>query len=448
MTKLVIIGAGKGGTALLEMLQGDPTVRILGIADKRDHAPGLELARSLGISTSADYRKFLVQDNIDLIIDVTGDPAVGAMLAALKPTRTEIMSGSAARFMWDLIADRKRKEELEDNYTLMQRELDAVSDTEFIIGKNPKMKEIDELIARVSPAPTSVLIRGESGTGKELVARAIHRYSHLREKPLVTINCTALTATLMESELFGHKKGSFTGAFANKIGLFEKAAGGTIFLDEIGDMSTEMQAKLLRFLQTGEIKAVGDVQIRHVKVRIIAATNRNLEQAIEHGEFREDLFYRFTFAIMLPPLRERVEDIPELAYHFLQKAKAKVNKKVESISTEALDYLKNYSWPGNLRELENMIERAVVLSQTGQIDTAHLPLHIQVGKLKVNSDQGFMEAKRRIVEEFEKEALSRFLMEAHGHISHAAACAKLPRRTFHRLMLKHHLSARGFKPKY
>lgn len=447
MTRIVIIGAGKGGAALLEIFHGDPTVQVIGISDKREHAPGLELARGYGIFTTTDFRTLLSEKAIDMIIDVTGDPDVGSILAEIKPKGVEIMSGSSARFMWDLIAERKQKEELADNYTLMRRELDAVSDSEFIIGKNPKMKEIDELITRVAPAPTTVLIRGESGTGKELVARALHRHSHLREKPLVTINCTALTATLMESELFGHKKGAFTGAMANKIGLFEKAEGGTIFLDEIGDMSPEMQAKLLRFLQTGEIKPVGDVQTKRVKVRIIAATNRNLEQAIEGGEFREDLFYRFTFTIMLPPLRERVEDIPALTYHFLQKAKAKVNKKVESISPEALDYLKNYSWPGNLRELENIIERAVVLSPTMQIDTRQLPLYIQVGKLKVSTDRGFMDAKRRAVDEFEKEALSRFLLESQGHVSRAAARAKLPRRTFHRLMLKHRLSARTFKPK-
>ena len=223
-----------------------------------------------------------------------------------------------------------------------------------------------------------MLIRGESGTGKELVARAIHRYSNVRERPLVTVNCTALAPTLLESELFGHKRGAFTGAVADKPGLFERADGGTIFLDEVGDMPLEMQAKLLRVLQTGEIKPVGDVVTRKVRVRVIAATNRDLEKALAVSEFREDLFYRFnTFTITLPPLRERTEDIPVLAHHFLRKAEAKVNKRVDRFAPEALDLLKRYPWPGNLRELENIIERAVVLATSRQVDVAHLPLHLQ-----------------------------------------------------------------------
>ena len=279
----------------------------------------------------------------------------------------------------------KRSEELEDRYSLMLRELQAKDEGELIIGQNPKMRELAEQVIRVAQTPTTVLIRGESGTGKELVARAIHRYSNLRDKPLVTVNCTALTPTLMESELFGHKRGSFTGAVADKVGLFEKADGATIFLDEVGDMPLEMQGKLLRVLQAGEVKPVGDVVTRKVRVRVIAATNRDLEKALAGAEFREDLFYRFNaFTVLLPPLRERSEDIPVLAYHFLRKAEAKVNKKVDRFSQDALDMLKSYGWPGNLRELENIIERAVVLSSSQQIDVAHLPLYLQ----RVGADPG------------------------------------------------------------
>src|SRR5207237_9483392 len=230
----------------------------------------------------------------------------------------------------------------------------------------PNVREVAELLARDAPTPTTVLVRGESGTGKELAARAIHKYSPLRDKPLLTVNCTALTPTLMESELFGHRRGSFTGAVADKAGLFEKADGGTIFLDEIGDMPLEMQGKLLRVLQAGEIKPVGDVVTRRVRVRVIAATNRDLEQAMQRGEFREDLFYRFNaFTITLPSLRERAEDIPVLAYHFLRKAEAKVNKKVPRISNDALEVLKRYGWPGILRELETMSERTTGLASGG-----------------------------------------------------------------------------------
>jgi DNA-binding NtrC family response regulator len=252
----------------------------------------------------------------------------------------------------------------------------------------------------------------------------------------------------MESELFGHRKGSFTGAVKDKIGLFEKADGGTIFLDEIGDMNLEMQAKLLRVLQAGEIKAVGDVATRRVQVRVIAATNRDLEGAIRRGEFRDDLFYRFnTFTITLPPLRERAEDIPTLAAHFLRKAEAKVNKKVERVSPEAIQCLTSYSWPGNLRELENTVERGVVLAQSGQIEVDHLPLHIQSARLKVDTEDVFSRAKARIIAVFEREAVSRYLGQANGNISQAAVMAGMTRRTFHRLILKHRVSPRTFRVK-
>jgi transcriptional regulator with GAF, ATPase, and Fis domain len=280
MTKVVIIGAGKGGRALLEMFLGDSTVTLVGVADVNPWAPGLELARRLSIPVATDLRELVADPRLDLIIDVTGNPEVQQAIQRLKAPATEVMGGASAKFMWDLIAERKRSEELEDRYSLMQRELQAQAEGDFIIGQNPKMKDVAAMIARVAPAPTTVLVRGESGTGKELVARAIHRYSPLRDKPLVTVNCTALTATLMESELFGHRRGSFTGAVADKAGLFEKADGGTIFLDEIGDMPIEMQGKLLRVLQAGEIKPVGDVVTRKVRVRVIAATNRDLEKAL------------------------------------------------------------------------------------------------------------------------------------------------------------------------
>lgn len=448
MTKVLIIGAGKGGRAFLEMLMGDPTVTILGVADINPWAPGMELARRLNIPVSTDYRELLRTVQMDLIINVTGSAEVHRTVLRLKPDSAEVMGGVSAKFMWDLLKERKRTEQLEDRYSLMARELQSRSDSEFIIGQNPKMREIAELIARVAPTPTTVLIRGETGTGKELVARAIHRYSDLRDMPLITVNCTALTPTLMESELFGHKKGSFTGAIANKAGLFEKADGGTIFLDEIGDMTLEMQGKLLRVLQTGEIKAVGDVVTRQVRVRVIAATNRDLEVAIERGELREDLFFRLnTFTITLPSLKERVEDIPILAYHFLRKAEAKVNKKVERISPEALDYLKSYPWPGNLRELENIIERAVVLTPSRQVEASHLPLHLQEGRVRVSLQGRFNEAKGRFINEFEREFLIRYLTEAKGNITVAARQAQMTRRTFHRLLAKHKILPKEFKGK-
>jgi transcriptional regulator with GAF, ATPase, and Fis domain len=439
MTKVVIIGAGKGGRALLEMFAGDPTVTILGMADVNPWAPGLELARRLGIPVATDLAQVIADPRLDLIIDVTGNAEVHRTILRLMPAHAEVMGGASAKFMWDLLAERKRSEELEDKYSLMLRELHAQAEGDFIIGQNSKMRELAEQIMRVAPTPTTVLIRGESGTGKELVARAIHRYSHLRDKPLVTVNCTALTPTLMESELFGHKRGAFTGAVTDKVGLFEKADGGTIFLDEVGDLPPEMQGKLLRVLQAGESKPVGDVVTRKVRVRVIAATNRDLEKALVTGEFRQDLFYRFNaFTVTLPPLRERTEDIPVLAYHFLRKAEAKVNKKVDRFAPEALDLMKRFPWPGNLREMENSIERAVVLATGRQIEVSHLPFHVQeTAPIRVTTEEGFLQGKERVVALFEREAVVRFLMEARGNISRAAKRAGITRRNFHRLMAKY-----------
>jgi transcriptional regulator with PAS, ATPase and Fis domain len=447
MTRVVLVGAGKGGRGLLEMFAGDPTVAIGGVADLNPWAPGIELARRLNVPVATDFRELLSDPAVDLIIDVTGNADVHQEILRLKPATAEVMGGVGARFMWDLLAERKRSEELEDRYSLVVRELAAQAEADFIIGQNPKMREVAELVASVAPTPTTVLVRGESGTGKELVARAIHRYSALRDKPLLTVNCTALTPTLMESELFGHRRGAFTGAVADKVGLFEKADGGTMFLDEIGDMPLEMQGKLLRVLQAGEVKPVGDVVTRRVRVRVIGATNRDLEAAMRRGEFREDLFYRFnTFTITLPPLRERAEDIPVLAYHFLRKAEAKVNKKVEGIAAEALELLKRYGWPGNLRELENIIERAVVLTRDRSIAPDHLPLHLQEsGELRMSVDDGLVTGKDRLVKEFERQAVLRFLGDTRGNVSAAAKKARITRRNFHRLLTKHKIDPDQFR---
>jgi transcriptional regulator with PAS, ATPase and Fis domain len=444
MLRIILIGAGNSGRTLLDLFHKDPTITIVGVADKDERASGLALARELRLPVSTNYRELLTAKNIDLIVDATGEPAVAQLIQTLKCDGAEVIGGNVARFIGQFIEARNRTEALEDKYQLALRELEARAEGEFIIGNNPKMKEISELIAKVAPAPTTVLVRGESGTGKELVARAIHRHSMLSNQPLVTLNCTALSPSLLESELFGYKRGAFTGAYSDRKGLFEKADGGTMFLDEIGDMSLEIQAKLLRTLQTGEIRAVGDLRTRKVSVRIIAATNQDLDKAIGEGTFREDLFYRInTFTITLPPLRERTEDIPFLAEYFLQRARGKVNKHVESIAPQAIALLRNYSWPGNLRELENVIERAVVLTSSPFIESEHLPIHVQdLPAFKGRS--GFMAGKSAAINQFERQALSSYLSEAKGNISRAAALANLPRRTFHRLMSKHRLSTRRF----
>lgn len=251
---------------------------------------------------------------------------------------------------------------------------EAIPSFEGIISESPQMQKIFEFIMQVAPHNTSVLILGESGTGKEGIANAIHNRSPRKHKPLVKVNCSALPLHLIESELFGHEKGSFTGAMERRIGKFEKADGGTIFLDEIGDMPSDVQVKLLRVLQEKEIERIGSNNPIKVDVRIIAATNKNLEKEITEGRFRLDLFYRLhVFPIMVPPLRERKEDIPVLVAHFISYFNEKTGKSIEGMSESLQQKLFNYTWPGNVRELQNMLERSVILERGSLINDIQLP---------------------------------------------------------------------------
>jgi transcriptional regulator with GAF, ATPase, and Fis domain len=253
---------------------------------------------------------------------------------------------------------------------------DSVITTDFegIIGKSPRLLNIFDLITQVAPVDTSVLILGESGTGKERVADCIHQLSARKNKPFVKVNCAALPPTLIESELFGHEKGSFTGAIDRRIGKFEKADKGTIFLDEIGEMPLDLQVKLLRVLQEKYIERIGGRDVTKVDVRVIAATNRNLEKEVAEGRFRLDLYYRLNvFPMELPPLRERPEDIPALANHFISIYNRKAGKRITGISEKALRSMTAYNWPGNIRQLENLIERSVLLTKGSIIEEISIP---------------------------------------------------------------------------
>jgi Nif-specific regulatory protein len=255
-----------------------------------------------------------------------------------------------------------------------------------IIGKSDSMLRVFDLIRDIADSTASILIEGESGTGKELVARALHTHSSRSEKPFLPIFCGSLSENLLESELFGHKKGAFTGASENKKGLFEEADNGTIFLDEIADISPNIQTKLLRVIQEGEVKRVGEIQIINVDVRIVSATNRDLRVEVEKGHFREDLYYRLNVInIKMPPLRERRDDIPRLANHFIRYYALKNKKNINSLSKDALENLTEYQWPGNVRELENAIERAVILAKGSELDSglfqlAKVESHLPLGK--------------------------------------------------------------------
>jgi transcriptional regulator with PAS, ATPase and Fis domain len=303
----------------------------------------------------------------------------------------------------------------------------------ILIGEHPLMKKIDAIVRQVAGTDTTVLITGESGTGKELIARALHSGSPRRGQPFVPVNCAAIPEELLESELFGHVRGAFTGARNARAGMFQLSDGGTIFLDEIGDMPFLLQAKLLRVLQDKQIRPVGSDRAQKINVRVIAATNKNLEKAVEKGAFREDLFYRLqVIPIHVPPLRARRSDIPLLLQHFLEKTNRKYARSAQ-LTPEAMVHLWEYDWPGNVRELENIIERLVVLSETGAIGVEHLPSSIRafISEKKIPTptlDGGDLNL-RRAVELFESRLIDEALRRTNGNRSAAAQMLGVKRTT-------------------
>jgi DNA-binding NtrC family response regulator len=341
-------------------------------------------------------------------------------------------------------AERKR---LVSRNRELERQLEAREVFSGMVGDSPAMHEVFRLIDAVARSGSTVLIEGESGTGKELAARAIHDRSPRRMAPFVAVNCGALPEPVLESELFGHVKGAFTGAFANKRGLFEAASGGTLFLDEIGEMPQAMQVKLLRALQEGEVKPVGATGAVQVDVRTIAATNVDLKAAVKKGSFREDLYYRVNvIGVRLPPLRERIEDLPLLAFHLLRKHADHAGKKVERISPETLQALSLWPWKGNIRELENVIERAVVLTAGRSIELADLPAELRsrdVGKPSSTPEPlgKLPYARARVVamRNFERRYLEELLAANRGNVSSAARAAGMDRSNFRRILKKHKL---------
>jgi two-component system, NtrC family, response regulator PilR len=331
----------------------------------------------------------------------------------------------------------------------LRRELRRLTGLDNIIGQSSKMRAIFELIQTVAPQNSRVLITGESGTGKELVARAIHENSQRAQAPFITINCGAFPETLLESELFGYMKGAFTGAAENRQGLFQAAHGGTLFMDEIGNMSLTMQVKLYRVLQEGKVRPIGSTDESDVDVRIIAATNKDFEREIAEGRFREDLYYRLSvIPIQLPALRERREDIPLLARHFLDRFRKTMEKAINGISPEAMRKLESHDWPGNVRELENTMERAVALESTSEISLRVLPDRIagysSVGALgsPSNGSSGFpaegIDFEREIAQA-ERRYLQAALEKASGVRTRAAEMLKISYRSFRHYAKKHNL---------
>ncbi len=319
----------------------------------------------------------------------------------------------------------------------LRKELKDRIQFDMIVGKSPAMNAVFDIVRRVSPTDSTVLITGESGTGKELLARDIHKHSLRKESPFVVVDCGALVETLFESELFGHVKGSFTGAIETKHGRFEVANGGTIFLDEISNISLNIQAKLLRVIQEREVTRIGSAKPIKVDIRIIAATNENLAECVRHGQFRDDLFYRLSVVpIHLPPLRERKQDIPRLVDHFLKKYNINTKKSIRKISSTVRKALSEYNWPGNIRELENTIERAVVLSANDEIRLEDLIYHGISSSFSLLTPVG---GKYKTMEQIEKEYIATVLHAHQGNRSHTAKALGIDRKTLLSKIKKYNL---------
>ncbi|SOB58477.1 Sigma-54 factor interaction domain-containing protein [Pseudodesulfovibrio profundus] len=450
-TKIQILVAGSGKTCapFVKAIADVHGVKIACLLDMQADPSSIELAKDIGVPLVNELPSYVDAANLDIIVNASKNDDVSTHINKNKPEHAVVLENAAARLVRLLTVSLRKKARYEGRFHAVQREMEQRGGKTRIIGKSIQMCEVMDLVERVAPTPTTVLLLGETGVGKDLIARAIHQQSHLNSRPYISINCTALTSSLMESELFGYKKGAFTGAEEDRKGLFEEADGGTLFLDEIGDMLPELQAKLLRFLQTGEIRRVGSTETTNVNVRVIAATNRDLEFAMDNETFRRDLYYRFnTFTIEIPPLRDRMMDIPYLVYHFITKAEAKLNKRLTGIADEALECMSRYDWPGNVRELENVIERAAILCKGDVIGPEDVALRIDdsgtfgcpVGKPAAEDQENssvFQSKKDQVMENFEKKEMQRYLQETDGNVSEASRMSGIPRRTFYRKMKKY-----------
>ena len=337
------------------------------------------------------------------------------------------------------IARALKQQNLEVENVSLRKQLDSKFGLENIIGQSAVMKEIFEVVQQVAPTRATVLVTGESGTGKELIAKALHQLSPRARQPFVTVHCAALAPTLLESELFGHERGAFTGAHERRIGRFELAQGGTLFLDEIGEIDQTIQVKLLRFLGERTFERVGSNKTLSADVRLVAATNKNLEELVKAGKFREDLFFRLRVVeIELPPLRDRAGDIPLLAQSFLREFAKENGKPVNDFTADALEALMNFAWPGNVRELRTAIEHAVVLCRGERISLRDLPASVR-GSASV-SDTKLLQGKDLTVKDAEKQLIMRALKETDGNRTRAAQKIGMSRRTFHRKLHEYHLA--------
>ena len=389
--------------------------------------------------------------DIDVIM-MTGLSQIQTAVKAMKFGAFDYLSKPFDPDELKLVVDRAiEQRRLKQENASLKSEVSSKYRFENIIGFSPQMQAVYRLIAKCAPTNATVLITGESGTGKEMVARAIHYNSLRKDEPFVPVDCTALSENLLESELFGHVKGAFTGAFASKRGMFEVANNGTLFLDELGNIPLSTQAKLLRVLQEREFRAVGDTRIHSTNVRVIAATNKDPEAMVREGTFREDLFYRINvFPMHLPALRERRDDVPALAFHFLKQFSDELGRPVPQFSEGAMSLLTTYDWPGNVRELQNAVHRAVILASDNMIRQAHLasilhvaPRHdLEVPRTSEDLKRVKKIAREKSVEDIEKLFIHETLRRNTWNVTRSAEETGMQRANFQALMKKYNIRVR------
>lgn len=427
---------GKAG--LEAILEGAYDVVLLDM--KLPDIDGMDILRTVQKKKSNVY-----------VIVMTGYSTVQNAVEAMKMGAFDYLSKPFTDDELVLVVQKaiEKKSLVEENISLRKELLDRFSFSN-IIGKNQKVLQVFRQIEKVAPTDTTVVIYGESGTGKELFARAIHAHSLRATRHFIAVDCNTLSPTLLESELFGHVKGAFTGAIEKKSGIFEVAHSGTLFMDDVTNLSMEIQGKLLRVLEMGEYKPVGASQFRKTDVRIIAATNKDLKAMVEEGSFREDLFYRLNvFPIYLPPLRERKDDIPKLLYYFLRRFCRKMAKRISGFSDDALETLVDYHWPGNVRQLKNVVERLVIMCDGSTMDSLdlldHLPMKRSWDGVSVPETVDELNTvKKNLLEGYFGQVQKAFLLKAlkscDGNITHAAEKVGMKRPNFYSLMKKHHIT--------
>lgn len=386
------------------------------------------------------------------VIILTGDNSVGRVVEAMKLGAYDYFPKPLE---WDKLEISIKNaivtKSLRREISWLKGQLKERYGFDRLIGHGGKMQEVFRSIEKVVDSNVTVSIRGESGTGKELLAKAIHFNGPRKNKPFVAVNCAAIPESLLESELFGHERGAFTGAVARRIGKFEQASGGTLFLDEIGDMPFSTQVKILRVLQERKFQRVGGYEMVEVDVRVMSATNKNLEEEMRKGNFREDLYYRISvYPIYVPPLRNRTEDIPSLTAHFLEKYNKENRRKVKAIAPQTMDYLMNYDWPGNVRELENILERSFLNTTNGVLRPEHLPITVTSFKDDLNSSDTYIDLKKIVsltnkitpLKELEKEVLAQALRLTNYNMSNAALELGIGRTTLYRKLQKYRIELR------